>query len=245
MAGVAVVEDDRGRREQHADEEVPHHPAGGREPEDAVAGLRVEVQVHLLEVLEQDAALPVDDRLREAGGARASRAPRAGGRTGAGRTRARRLLGARRGSPRPSPSRRGSRARRRAQPISPAIPATTSRAVEVLAAVAVAVDREQHLRLDLGEAVDHAARAELRAPPRTRPRRSTRRRGKRRRSRGCSAGRRRRGRPRRPRASAARPRCARSRRAARPRSTRPARAARTRGGSRPRESSLPRKMCSA
>ena len=34
-------------------------------------------------------------------------------------------------------------------------------AVMVLAAVAVAVDRQQHLRLDLGEAVDDAARAEV------------------------------------------------------------------------------------
>ncbi len=33
--------------------------------------------------------------------------------------------------------------------------------VEVLAAVAVAVDREEHLGLDLGEAVDHAGRAEV------------------------------------------------------------------------------------
>ena len=37
VAGVAVVEDDRGVGQQHADEEVPHHPAGRREPEDAVA----------------------------------------------------------------------------------------------------------------------------------------------------------------------------------------------------------------
>jgi hypothetical protein len=35
------------------------------------------------------------------------------------------------------------------------------RAVEVAAVVAVAVDGEQHLRLDLREAVDHAARAEV------------------------------------------------------------------------------------
>jgi len=34
-------------------------------------------------------------------------------------------------------------------------------AVEILAAVAVAVDREDHLRLDLAEAVDHALRAEV------------------------------------------------------------------------------------
>ena len=53
-----------------ADEEVPHHPAGRREPEDAVAGLRVEVQVELLQLLEQDAAVALDDRLRQAGGAR-------------------------------------------------------------------------------------------------------------------------------------------------------------------------------
>ena len=36
------------------------------------------------------------------------------------------------------------------------------RAVELLAAVAVAVDGDQHLGLDLGEAVDHRARAEVR-----------------------------------------------------------------------------------
>ena len=45
VAGAAVVEHDRGVGEQDPDEEVPHHPAGGREPEDAVAGLRVDVQV--------------------------------------------------------------------------------------------------------------------------------------------------------------------------------------------------------
>ena len=54
-------------------------------------------------------------------------------------------------------------------------------AVEVLAAVAVAVDREQHLRLDLGEAVDDAARAELRRG--RRPHRAERRRGQERRER--------------------------------------------------------------
>src|SRR5207248_1648735 len=64
---VAVEEDDRRLGEQRADEEVPHHPAGGREPEDAVAGARVEVEAELLEVLEQDPALAVDDRLRQPG----------------------------------------------------------------------------------------------------------------------------------------------------------------------------------
>jgi hypothetical protein len=64
---LRVVQDDRRVGEQHSDEEVPHHPAGRREPEDAVAGLRVDVQVQLLEVLEQDPAVAVDDRLRQAG----------------------------------------------------------------------------------------------------------------------------------------------------------------------------------
>ena len=70
VAGVAVVEDDRRVGEEHRDEEVPHHPAGGGEPEDAVAVLRVDVEVHLLQVLEEDAAVSLDDRLGEAGGAR-------------------------------------------------------------------------------------------------------------------------------------------------------------------------------
>ena len=70
MAGAAVVEHDRGGGEQAGDEEVPHHPAGGREPEDAVAGLGVDVEVELLQVLEQDPAVALDDRLRQPGGAR-------------------------------------------------------------------------------------------------------------------------------------------------------------------------------
>ena len=35
-------------------------------------------------------------------------------------------------------------------------------AIEVPAAIAVAVDRQQHLRLDLGEAIDDAGGAEIR-----------------------------------------------------------------------------------
>ena len=62
-----------------------------------------------------------------------------------------------------------------------AIAATVGAPVEVLAAVAVAVDREQHLRLDLREAVDHAAAAEL--GRRRRPDRAERGRGEERRDR--------------------------------------------------------------
>ena len=70
MAGAAVVQHDRGVAEQAADEEVPHHPAGRGEPEHAIAALQVEVQLALLQLLEQDAAVAVHDRLRQAGGAR-------------------------------------------------------------------------------------------------------------------------------------------------------------------------------
>ncbi len=70
MPGVAVVEDDRRLGEQAGDEEVPHHPAGRREPEEAVAGMGVDVEVQLLQVLEQDPALALDDRLRQPGRAR-------------------------------------------------------------------------------------------------------------------------------------------------------------------------------
>ena len=38
VARVAVVEDDRRVGQKAADEQVPHHPARGREPEDAVLG---------------------------------------------------------------------------------------------------------------------------------------------------------------------------------------------------------------
>ena len=70
VAGAAVVEDDRGPGQQPGDEEVPHHPAGRREPEEAVAGVGVDVEVELLQVLEQDAAVALDDRFRQPGGAR-------------------------------------------------------------------------------------------------------------------------------------------------------------------------------
>ena len=72
---------------------------------------------------------------------------------------------------------------------------TTLAAVEVLAAVPVAVDREQDARLDLREAVDHAARRRTPASSSTRSRRSRRTRGTPRPPRGCSGGTRRRGRP--------------------------------------------------
>jgi len=44
-----------------------HHPAAGREVEQAVAGLQVGVQPVFLQVLQQRAARAVDDALRDAG----------------------------------------------------------------------------------------------------------------------------------------------------------------------------------
>ncbi len=69
MAGVSVEEDDRGVREEDRDEEVPHHPACGGEPEDPVSLLGVHVEMHLLQVLQEDASVALDDGFREPGGA--------------------------------------------------------------------------------------------------------------------------------------------------------------------------------
>jgi hypothetical protein len=71
VRGVAVEHDDRGADGGTAGQEVPHHPAGGGEPEEPVTGAQVVVQGEHLEVFEQDAAVTVDDRLGQAGGPRA------------------------------------------------------------------------------------------------------------------------------------------------------------------------------
>ena len=157
VAGAAVVEHDRGLGEQPGDEEVPHHPAGRGEPEDAVAGLRVDVQVELLEVLEQDPALAVDDRLRQPGGARRVQDPQRVVERDALEGQLARLLEA------VLPARAVEVAEAH-QPAADLLvdAAHGVRAVEVAAVVAVAVDGQQHLRLDLREAVDHRAGAEVR-----------------------------------------------------------------------------------
>ena len=157
VARRAVVQQHRRLGQQPRDDEVPHHPAGRGEPEQPVAGLRVDVQVQHLQVLEQDPALALDDRLRQPGGAGRVEHPQ---RVVERHAVERQLLVAsgQRGPARP----------RRGSPwcCSPGI-ALDDRverlgAVELAAVVAVAADREQHLRLDLREAVDHAAGAEVR-----------------------------------------------------------------------------------
>ena len=175
-------------------EEVPHHPAGRGEPEDAVALLRVDVQVVLLEVLEQDPALRVHDRLRQAGRARGVEDPQRVVERDALERRAPRRSA---GTPRPSRPRprRGSRA-------SPCARARASRP-----------GRARSARRGRGPCRRSGSRRRSAAPSArsgrsgrrpsarrspasssTRPRRGSRPRGRRRSSRGCSACRRRRGR---------------------------------------------------
>ncbi len=248
---VPVEHHDRRAQQQRGDERVPHHPGGRREPHQAVAALQVPGQAVVLEVLDQDAAVAVDDRLRQPGGARReqhvervverdrlelertglgrprrprrrSRAARRRRRRGRARGRRARASAARRGSRRP---RRGGRSacRRSGSRRSPAAPSARR-------------CRSGRSRC--------AGRTRARRWPR--PRRGWPWRGRRRASRGCSGGTRRRGRPGR-RPAAAGPRGRRPpARAGRGRSARRARASARSPARRPRRG--PRRaptMCSA
>ncbi len=170
VAGVAVVEDDRGAGEQAGDEEVPHHPTGRREPEEAIAGVGVDVEVELLQVLEQDAALALDDRLGQAGGAGGVEDPERVVEGDALEAQ----LGALAGGQQLLPAHRAAQGGEVGLGIEVGeddgvLEARHLRleagdrlaAVEVLAAVAVAVDGEEDPGLDLGEAVDDAGGAEV------------------------------------------------------------------------------------
>ena len=156
---VAVVEDDGCLREQPAEQEVPHHPAGRREPEQPVARARVDVEVQRLQVLEQDAALRVHDRLGQTGRARRVQHPE--------RVLERQLreLQLATGPEQLLPVSLVAEVREHECPLErrqlPPQLGDRLAAVVVLAAVAVAVDREQHLRLDLREPVDDGASAEV------------------------------------------------------------------------------------
>ena len=70
MKGRAVVEQQRRAGRERRDQPVPHHPAAGREVEDAIARLDVGVELMLLQVLNQRAAGAMHDALGNAGGAR-------------------------------------------------------------------------------------------------------------------------------------------------------------------------------
>ena len=162
-----VVEHDAGAGAEARHEPVPHHPAGGREVEGAVAGAHVAVEQVLGEVLEQHPAGTVDDALRRAGRARAvEHVPRVVEREpyelrlGLGAVRhhvveRRHALGCvAETDARHHP--RGPQAR---QPGDDVGERTTS--VEGLAAVLVAVAGDEHRGLDLTKTVEHAVDTEV------------------------------------------------------------------------------------
>ncbi len=212
------------------DKEVPHHPARRREPEQAIAGLRVDVQVQLLEVLDQDPALAVDDRLGKPGCARAVEHPE---RVVEGQ-RGELQRPAPPGTHPPIPSRPGSRALPYAfsDGIAPAISETTSSAVDSPGL------RSGIRRSPAAPSARSARIGRSRSAPRTRARPKTRSRRSMRtptappRSPECWACMPRRGPPARRPTLAARRRSLRFAGAVRPTSTGPAAAARMRAGSR-------------
>ena len=73
--GAAVVGHHGRPGQQAAREEVPHHPAGRGVPEKHVPGPQVLVEREGLEMLQDDAAVTVHDRLGQAGGARGVQHP--------------------------------------------------------------------------------------------------------------------------------------------------------------------------
>jgi hypothetical protein len=65
--GRAVVEQQRGAAGEAGNQPVPHHPAAGREVEQAVAGAHVAVQLMFLQMLQQHPAVAMDDAFGHAG----------------------------------------------------------------------------------------------------------------------------------------------------------------------------------
>ena len=53
--------------QQTGDEQVPHHPAGGREPEEPLARAEIVMEPERLQMLDDDSAVPVHDPLGEPG----------------------------------------------------------------------------------------------------------------------------------------------------------------------------------
>ena len=177
---VAVEHHDRGSQQQRGDQRVPHHPRRRREPQEAVAGAQIPAQPAVLEMLDEDSAVTVNDRLRQPGRARGEQHAQ---RMIEGhllelerrrRARQERVPADARGQLVIGPAGVGNRdellerRQRRAQR------RHLGAAVDRALAVAVAGDREHDLRLEHRETVDHAARAELgraRSPDRAEARR--------------------------------------------------------------------------
>ena len=166
----AVVERERRLAGERAHQPVPHHPAAGGEVEDAPAALHVAVQGKLLDVLQQRPARSVHDALRRPGGP--------GGVHDVERMVEREALEL-------DPGRsvagdeviqddrpvhrcdvgRGGGVRHHHDALDGRYPlgdrSEPGDGIEPLAAVEVAVGAEQHLRLDLTEAVHNPLHAEI------------------------------------------------------------------------------------
>lgn len=167
MAGIAVEEHDGRAHRRAGDQEVPHHPAGGGEPEEAVRRAQVVVQGEHLQVFQQDAAVAVHDRLGQPGGARGVENVQ---RVVERHRRERQRLVGRRGQL--GPAQRAVLRRRLRVEVGDADGVPQRRQggpdrcdlgapVHRLVAVAVAVHGDQHCRLDLLPPVGDAAGAEL------------------------------------------------------------------------------------
>ena len=163
LEGRAVVQHDAAAAGEASDQPVPHHPAAGGEEEQHVLALEIDVQPMFLEVLQQRAASPVADALRLAGGARGiedvermvegQRLEAPWGVRMAGESRRNRILffAEHRNPQQVFDAGDGIAHRPRSLPH-----------VEPLAAVAVAVAGDQHLGLNLPEAIQRALDAEIR-----------------------------------------------------------------------------------
>ena len=166
VGGVAVDHHDRRAVQQHRDEGVPHHPGRRREPLEAVTRLEVPAEAVVLQMLEQDAAVAVHDRLRKPGRpGREEHVERV-----VERERVERELGGlgKEVVPGDCVGKRvifpagvrdvhdGFDARKLAAYLRDLLAP-----VDVLLAVPVAGDGQDDLRLELPEAVEHAAHAEL------------------------------------------------------------------------------------
>ena len=153
---------DGGPGDQAADEDVPHYPAGGGEPKEAVLGTKVEVQHGLLQRLEQDAAMAVDHPPWESRWSPTRTRPTTDGRRAAARTSAQTAA--------PSPRSRGARGARASDGAGSRRGRTTvsfsasadrrelldlGHPPELMAAETVAVRRQQHRGLHLQEAVKY------------------------------------------------------------------------------------------
>ena len=166
----AVVDHQRRFGAQAGEEHVPHHPVGGAVIEIAIARPHVEVELEGLERLQQRAAGAVHDALRLAGGARSEEHEH---RVIERQLRIRDVGGLVPAQPLVESHRLGNighvdvriqignddHLAHRRQALGDL--AHTLERVVRLPVVAVAVGAEQHLGLDLAEAVDHAVDAEI------------------------------------------------------------------------------------